>query len=99
MSFLHAGTPTAFGRKLFKRLGLTGQLPNPFAELADTDLEVFKVITLTLTLGLRRGEIDKIEYDAFNLEAAHWRLRAPSTCMLKAHVPQAWSSLSRRWFR
>jgi integrase len=44
-------------------------LTKAVAELADTDLEVFKAIVLALCLGLRRNEIDKIEYSAFNLEA------------------------------
>jgi integrase len=44
-------------------------LKKAVAELADTDPEVFKAIVLALTLGLRRNEIDKIEYSAFNLEA------------------------------
>jgi integrase len=43
-------------------------LAKAVAELADTDLEVFKAIVLALTLGLRRNEIDKIEYSAFNLD-------------------------------
>ncbi len=44
-------------------------LEQAVAELADTDVEVFKVVTLALTLGLRRNEIDKVEYSMFNLEA------------------------------
>jgi hypothetical protein len=44
-------------------------LEQAVAELADTDLEVFKTIVLALTLGLRRNEIDKCEFSMFNLEA------------------------------
>src|SRR5262249_39372886 len=44
-------------------------LEQAVAELANTDLEVFKTIVLALTLGLRRNEIDKVEYGMFNLDA------------------------------
>jgi integrase len=43
-------------------------LSKAVAELADTDLEAFKAITLATCCGLRRNEIDKIEYSMFNLD-------------------------------
>src|SRR6201987_4563575 len=43
-------------------------LEQAVAELADTDVEVFKTVVLALTLGLRRNQIDKVEYSMFNLD-------------------------------
>jgi integrase len=40
------------------------------AELGTTDPEAFKVVLLTLCLGLRRNECDKLEWTAFNFDAA-----------------------------
>lgn len=40
------------------------------AELGTTDPEAFKVVILTLCLGLRRNECDKLEWTAINLDAA-----------------------------
>jgi hypothetical protein len=39
------------------------------SELAESDLEGFKIVLLALTMGLRAHEIDTLEWDAFDFEA------------------------------
>jgi integrase len=43
-------------------------LKKAVTELAGTELEVFKAVVLALCCGLRRNEIDKLEYSMFNLK-------------------------------
>jgi integrase len=55
-------------------------------ELADDDPEAFKIFLLALMAGLRRGEIDQLQWDAFDwkqqtlhLEAQHLALKSESS--------------------
>jgi integrase len=59
-------------------------------ELAD-DPESFKVVLLTLTLGLRRGEAHRLEWDAVNFEAG--TLHVGKTAYLNPKSPKSIGTL------